>query len=587
MSLLDYIKAIGSYGYNIINGMVYDYFPTEKDDIQITSHIERIRYCKQNVQWYQHKIFRYHPSIDFYTHCAHKCLRHTPRISPVSFIYKHYSWTSFEHGVNKLFKDRKSRYVERIDDPFSHYQHLDILPIQKDLVRDSRGLMIFDDDKFLLSPQKFMLIMQFRHIWKSFLYLRCVWYGRYVKRALLYIVYVWNILFKINPQKSIKILLAEIKKTFTSAKMKTVESTTRTSTVVNFVRHIAAKIQSHNDILKQKTIAFGYPETYHFLMVNHCNAKCKFCNQEFNGQPFKEITLDTFKKMVSHIQMESAKVFYFSGGGEPLLCRDLFPILNYLSKTFPWVDIHIRTNGLLIQKYAEELVKSNIAQLEISVHGTSEINNVVIQKKISEDIYNGIALLNIYLKQLNKKIYKMFCPVVSQDNINNLPELIRKAAELEVDEIDLFFCRYYSHDGVNNSLYFKKEMYNSAIKNASRIAKSLGISFVHEPLFNQKFKEKPCLLPWTQLVIDWDGDIYPCTGGEVWFKDKVKSASYNFGNLLREHLYQCWNNNTYIMLRRTVNLCHKQYFIPECENCHNTICLKGADVKNGHILKQI
>jgi radical SAM protein with 4Fe4S-binding SPASM domain len=87
------------------------------------------------------------------------------------------------------------------------------------------------------------------------------------------------------------------------------------------------------------------------------------------------------------------------------------------------------------------------------------------------------------------------------------------------------------------------------------------------------------------MIINWEGDVYPCTGGEVWFSKKVKSGQYHFGNLIKEHLSDFWNNETYTKIRRTCSRHDQEAFIPECHNCHNTLCFKGPDVKNGHILE--
>ena len=188
---------------------------------------------------------------------------------------------------------------------------------------------------------------------------------------------------------------------------------------------------------------------------------------------------------------------------------------------------------------------------------------------------------------------KAFYSCVWKLNINGLPDLIKRAAELKVDEVSVFFARFYPTTGYRDgrglnskdSLFFHKALYNKVIRKSKKIAQALSVRLSYQPLFFGNFDEIPCCQPWHLVVVDSNGNAYPCCGGEDWFYEKVKSGMYNFGNLLREDVKDFWNNETYILLRRTCSPVYKDKFISECENCHSAICLKGADVEGGHILR--
>ena len=565
--LLRFMESAASCGYNILNGSVYEFYPTEKDDPSIASPAERIKYYQIVNQGKQHKIFLYHPTVDFFTQYGHVCIRDNPKICEhPRFIYKHYPWVSYEHGLVKIFNQRRPRYIERqlYPDRHLHWHYMALLPVRKDLVKDFRKLRFYNGEDVFLQPFQFFLI------------------GK-----LVVLKYFWRICVRISAYPLS--LLAKV-----------VKKLARLMLPEYFFKKIYILRTYFNNTLKRlrtkphtESYALTSPGAYHFLMANYCNAQCIFCNQKLDCQPKKEIALESFKTMISNIPVKSARNFYFSGGGEPLLCRGLFKIIEYVNNCFPWIRVNIRTNGLLIGKYAEQLAQRDISRLEISVHGTAGINDIILQRKSSHDIFEGIALLNDRLKRCNKKIYKAFYPVVSRINIGEVPELIKKAAQLGVDEVAVFFCRYYELAGhtappqlkTGDSLYFHKELYNEVLLKSIKLAKSLGIKFYCEPLFFKKIKQTSCCQPWQAMVVDWDGDVYPCAGGEVWFDTKVKSGEYYFGNLLKESLYQFWNNASYIKIRRTCIPEYKDRFIPECVNCHNTVCFMGSDIKEGHILQ--
>lgn len=337
------------------------------------------------------------------------------------------------------------------------------------------------------------------------------------------------------------------------------------------------------------------PRVYHFLMTNYCNANCIFCNQRFNDKSRKEISLDEFKIIISNIPILSVEQFHFTGGGEPLLCPDLFKIIKYVNDTFPWIEIIVTTNGLLIGKYADELAQLNISRLKISIHGDEEINDMILQRKGSQAIFEGIANLNKCLQKYDKEIYTIFVPNVSYLNINEIPKLIIKAAELNVNGVQVYFCRYFSYKksrggmllDQKDSLYFHKWRYNKTIYKSKRLARHFRVDFSYDPLFFRFFPLKRiCYQPWQMMVIDWNGNVYPCCGGEERFKTKVQSGEYNFGNLLEKSVNQCWNNPTYVNIRKTCIPGAHIKVIPECERCHFSIWFEGPNKKYAHIIEE-
>ncbi|MFA6091733.1 MAG: glycosyltransferase [Elusimicrobiota bacterium] len=338
------------------------------------------------------------------------------------------------------------------------------------------------------------------------------------------------------------------------------------------------------------------PKAFHFLMTNYCNARCIFCNQRFGENANNEITLEKFKVMASHIAAPSVEEFHFSGGGEPLLCRDLPAIIRYVNETFPWIDVVLRTNGLLVGRYAQELARLNIARLEVSIHGLAQTNDAILQRQSSQDIFTGIEAFQNALKRLEKSVYIQFEPSISRMNIQEVPALIEKAHALKVDSVRVYFCRFFPHRlkdpshklKEEDSMYFHKALYNRMMRRCKRLAEKLEVEFYHEPLFSWSLfgaGAYPCCQPWSLMLVDWDGDVYPCTGGEEWFKAQVKSGKYYFGNLLKEDVQQCWNNPDYLRIRRTCTPSCRELSVPECSACHSTICFLGPDVRHAHFIR--
>lgn len=335
------------------------------------------------------------------------------------------------------------------------------------------------------------------------------------------------------------------------------------------------------------------PHSYHFLMNDYCNCACIFCNQTLSESITKEITLEKFKTILSHIPLGRVMNLHFTGGGEPLLSKDIFCIIEHINSHYPHITVSIRTNGLLIKKYAKTIADLNISSLEISVHGLSDQNDHIMQREgVTDTVFEGIGLLNDLLHAKNKKISKTFCTVVSRPNIHTLPALIKKAAELKIEKVIAEFCRYYPHRTgpklpEKDSLYYHQGLYNRIILKSKALAWTLGVCFEHDPLFGQPVRKFSCSMPWIVMLVGPEGDVYPCCGGEVWFNDHVKSGKYYFGNLLKEPLLSFWDNTTYARLRKGLASVGNKSLMPECRTCHRLTYTVSPDIKEAHILNVV
>lgn len=614
LTLLEYMDGIGRFGYNIIQGRAFTFFPTEKDEHSIADYSKRIKYCSQSYIYPQEKIFRYHHTVDFYSRYAHMCLRDNRRVNiNPGFILKHYIWVSYEQGVKKVFESRKPRYRK---DLTIKIQYANMLPFKKDFIRDSQTLMFYNEKRHLITRWQFSFLIRC-------ILIHGILLKRQINRNTLFSdknpehsdIIAKNFFFdrglSFSPTKtnvgSIQIIARQFKKA--AVVLLPISSKRYAEYFIKLLfpypinpsqGYYYSNPDFYNLIDKWITPALGnpaailnlplisYPSVYHFLMTSFCNAKCIFCNQ-LDNKPVKEIRLEEFKIMFSHIDTKPVRVFYFSGGGEPLLCKDLFDIIRFVKSSAPMIKIKVITNGLLIGKYAQEIAESGIDELIISVHGAEDVNNDILQIKDSKSIFSGISILNKYQQKFNKEIKKYFSVVVSSLNINEVPELIKMASDLDVNGVSVAFCRYYPHRiggrlKMEDSLFFNKKLYNVVTQKAAKLAWRLGVSFSCAPSFLNEFKRKRCCAPWYMVIVDWEGDIYPCSGGEEIFYEKVKSRRYYFGNLLKEDIMSAVLNESYIKLRRHLLTYFKEKNIPECDTCHNMIYFEGPDSRDSHIL---
>jgi molybdenum cofactor biosynthesis protein A len=115
---------------------------------------------------------------------------------------------------------------------------------------------------------------------------------------------------------------------------------------------------------------FGRTFNYLRLALNEqCNLRCMYC------MPEEGINFRSEEKLLS--TNEIFQLFYLTSkmgvskirltGGEPLLRKDLVPIIQFANSLDGVESIHLTTNGLLLLKYIHELESAGLSGINISL----------------------------------------------------------------------------------------------------------------------------------------------------------------------------------------------------------------------------
>jgi len=344
----------------------------------------------------------------------------------------------------------------------------------------------------------------------------------------------------------------------------------------------------------------SHPASIVFLMKNSCNSKCVMCGLNYAGCDKKEeISLDNYKQLLSNLKMNKVKDITFSGGGEPLLCKDFTKILCYTNETYPKIELNLFTNGIALEKkIALELIKKNTKKIVVSINAATDKTHKMVTctnsfNKVIDNIQNLIMLRN----KLNKNTEVELSFVASALNIADLPILVKLASELQADGVNTQYCRFYSHKldlnsakpnsvfDKRHSLLFCKGYSDKVMEEALFMAKLKKIKFRYEPLFgNKNHLKRKCHWPLTTILIGPGGEIYPCGGGEVMFFKAVKEKKLYFGNLLKEQITEFWNNKDFKRIRQSSDFLNKNKTIRQCWNCNHTMSWEGPNNEKSHFI---
>ena len=265
--------------------------------------------------------------------------------------------------------------------------------------------------------------------------------------------------------------------------------------------------------------------------TNDCNLRCNHCYHNREGQrdhTQKEsnlMNLIEVKSMIDDLvntsqRWEMVPRLHISGG-EPLMRRDLFDILDYTKEN--QVPTRILTNGTLITKEkARAFKKRGINRLQISLDGDKERHNYVRQRHYAFDnAMKGI----INSKEAGIGVTISFTAM--QSNKDYLEQTIKDSIEAGAD---VFGIQTYVPDkrvGVNDPEFLDAFELYELYKNQRKLDKKYGnkIRFLEtEVLWGLMHQDDPlrsasrksgkflggCGAGYSGISVLSDGSVYPC-----------------------------------------------------------------------------
>jgi len=180
----------------------------------------------------------------------------------------------------------------------------------------------------------------------------------------------------------------------------------------------------------QKFIA---PPMVVWNFTNICNLRCKHCYQSAGKRLPDELPLSKRLNVINQLAAENVFSISFSGG-EPLMDKDLWPVIERAKKEAMYVSI--ATNGtLLTEKMTKRIVDVGVDYVEISVDSIDSEKHDAFRGvpgawgKTIRGIKNAVAQGNL-LVGLASTITKM--------NFDEIEDLIKLAIELKVDRFFAF-----------------------------------------------------------------------------------------------------------------------------------------------------
>lgn len=258
----------------------------------------------------------------------------------------------------------------------------------------------------------------------------------------------------------------------------------------------------------------------------NCNAKCIFC---LGGKP-KLFSLERYKEFFEprlNRILSKARYANFCGFGELLLLPDIEKFLDYVNARIPEVNKIYTTNGtpLLNKEVLARITESKTA-LEISLHASNDkLHRTLTRLTIFDQITSGIRQL-IAMRKHGERPHVVLVFLANTLNIEDLPNFIKLAAGLGVDEVACNYMGIFHYSHLKFSCFFKQEITSAAFKKAEAIARKIKMPLRLPPrlgLSGQSFPKSICSDPWKYFYVENEGSVLPCcfAGDHVGYLDDV------------------------------------------------------------------
>ncbi len=314
------------------------------------------------------------------------------------------------------------------------------------------------------------------------------------------------------------------------------------------------------------------PKSVTFRISGQCNLYCQMCIYRHAGflDTTKMLPWAIFKKVIDAVY--PYKLFVIFTGGEPLLHPNIIECLNYIREKGLYCSL--TTNGCDLADLAEDIVKSGVSFLTVSIDGPEELQDRIRGRPGAyRRAMEGLKAM----AKFEKRPLLVINTSIQKDNYVHIEEIVEAAIEAGVDGVNLqaLWTRppdrvalhnqlnpeYQVRDGwVDDSLLaIDFEVLDGVLKRARE--KNLFVNIF--PAFSsqqmhtwytapvQLLNTRQVKCPWMMATVFHDGTMRMCDDVII-------------GDLNKEGFWEIWNGERFVKFRQALNK-HKNF--PICAGC--------------------
>ena len=330
-------------------------------------------------------------------------------------------------------------------------------------------------------------------------------------------------------------------------------------------KKLTMKQQANSDLnIKEleegKTILKSYPRRLVFELTNACNLNCVVCGR--NAADFKPTVFDMDVFRSFEPLMDTIEEVTLMGWGEPTIHPHFIEMLEIINKHS--ARKYFCSNGMNLQKIKDAIFDYNVDVFAVSLDGATDETNARIRRgsdiaQITKDLKEIVTIK----RERGLKypwINFVFCAMKS--NIHELPDLVKLAAEIGIEEVKVVYLTVFGEDLLNESLWGHDDLIRKYFQEAVKISEETGIilklpHYIGEDVAGDKL-HKDCYVSWRDFFLGSDGYVRPCMSTPIQFFQYDKTKNF----------MELWNSKEYQNYRAIVN--DEQKMDNPCKRCYQS-----------------
>lgn len=246
-----------------------------------------------------------------------------------------------------------------------------------------------------------------------------------------------------------------------------------------------------------------FPKWATFYLTNRCNYRCKYCALTLGM--IDHMPDMTFAKAVEVMdKFPSIQNVALCGFGDPLLCRDLFAIIDMLKSRKKYVGVI--TNGSLLEKKLDIIGNSIPNYISISLNGSNAATHLAVTGVDDfETVLRGIR------KCVSMGILTYLSYICTKENWKDVKLFIKLAKELKVSGVHLhnLLPHFDSiEDGNFWDLVFT--VHDKHLIDEMKKDENADIVLRYPVLIEKGVTRTECRSPWRLMNVDGAGNVGGC-----------------------------------------------------------------------------
>ena len=324
--------------------------------------------------------------------------------------------------------------------------------------------------------------------------------------------------------------------------------------------------QKKNSALNLKEIESGatilksFPRRLVFELTNACNLNCVMCGR--NAAKFKPTAFDMDVFRSFEPLMDISEEVTLMGWGEPTIHPHFTEMLKIINDH--GARKYFCTNGMNLKKIKNAIFDYNVDVFAVSLDGATDYTNSKIRRGSKIDyIINELTDIVRIKSESNLKypwINFVFCAMES--NIKELPDLIRLASQIGIEEVKVVYLTIFEQKLLSESLFDKQSIVSDIFRDSIKLSEELNIVLKLPHLYGEDPAEmnyhKDCFVTWRDFFLGSDGYVRPC------MSTPIKFFKYDS----KKDFMEMWNSPEYQNYRKNVN--NQSLMDPPCKRCYQS-----------------